>query len=141
MVHRFSGGIPRIINNICDNALLTGFSEVSTHITDGIINDVVEGLDLNSIEILSAKTMAEAVIQPDRRPTQPTVRERSGFDRRSNEQAAPSNVKYIRPHEAAVRQANAVSAGNGKYVICSESETDSEASLTFFSRVRVSKSS
>jgi general secretion pathway protein A len=24
MIHRFSGGIPRLVNNICDNALLTG---------------------------------------------------------------------------------------------------------------------
>ena len=51
LVHRFSGGIPRIINNICDNALLTGFSEGSSVITAATINDVADVLDLSSIEI------------------------------------------------------------------------------------------
>src|SRR5262249_44860918 len=46
LIHQFSGGIPRIINNICDNALLTGFSEGSPHITVSIIDEVVEALDL-----------------------------------------------------------------------------------------------
>lgn len=127
MVHRFSGGIPRIINNICDNALLTGFSEGSSRITIAIINDVVEVLDLTSIEIVSAKTIAETVIQRDGLPS---------------ELAAPSNVHYIRRDaEAATGKPNAVAARNGKYVIRSESENDSDAPLTFFSRVRVSKNS
>lgn len=142
LVHRFSGGIPRIINNICDNALLTGFSEVSANITDRIINDVVEELDLTSIEIGSAKTMAEAAIQEEGLTTQPIVREHSSFGQGPQANTPRSNVQYIRNHaKAAGRNADAVSAGNGKYVICSESDADSEAPLTFFSRVRVSKSS
>jgi general secretion pathway protein A len=140
MMHRFSGGIPRIINNICDNALLTGFSEGSAWITVAIINDVVEVLDLASIEIVSAKTMAEAVIHGDGLPTQSTTRV---LENGSSEHAAPSNVRYIRREaaEAATGKSNAVGVSNGKYVIRSESENDSEAPLTFFSRVRVSKSS
>jgi general secretion pathway protein A len=140
MVHRFSGGIPRIINNICDNALLTGFSEGSARITVAIINEVVEVLDLTSIEIVSVKTMAEAVIQRDGMPTQSTTRVRENG---SSEQGTPSNVRYIRREaaEAATGESNAVAVSNGKYVIRSESENDSEAPLTFFSRVRVSKSS
>jgi general secretion pathway protein A len=140
MMHRFSGGIPRIINNICDNALLTGFSEGSARITVAIINDVVEVLDLASIEIVSSKTMAEAAFQRDGFPTQSTNRV---LENGSSEQAAPSNVRYIRREaaEAAIGKSNAVAVSNGKYVIRSESENDSEAPLTFFSRVRVSKSS
>ncbi len=127
MVHRFSSGIPRIINNICDNAMLTGFSEGSSRITNAIINDIVDVLDLTSIEIVSAKTIAETVIQREGLPS---------------EQTTPSNVRYIRRDaESAKGQPNAVAAGNGKYVIRSESENDSDGSLTFFSRVRVSKNS
>ena len=61
--HRFSGGIPRIINNICDNALLTGFGQGSPRITASIIRDVVEELDLDSMEIVSQPTVAESVIE------------------------------------------------------------------------------
>jgi general secretion pathway protein A len=141
-VHRFTGGIPRIINNICDNALLTGFSEGSQYITAAIVNDVVEVLDINSIEIGSAKTVADAVIQRDVPQQRRDAREQSDFADRSKEQAASRKVSYIRRDvDPAARSQKAVSAGNGKYVIRSESESDSETPLTFFSRVRVSKSS
>jgi len=132
LVHRFSGGIPRIINNICDNALLTGFSQGNVRITAAIVNDVVEELDLASIETASCQTMAETVTRPEQLTTasQPT-----GLNHEFSEQA--SNVQYIRRDG----KANTVSAGNGKYVISSERESDSEAPLTFFSRVRVSRSS
>src|ERR1044071_1711178 len=56
--HRFSSGIPRIINNICDNALLTGFGQGSPRITAAIIKEVVEELDLTSMEIVSQPTAA-----------------------------------------------------------------------------------
>ncbi|MEK6286611.1 MAG: AAA family ATPase [Acidobacteriota bacterium] len=143
MAHRFSGGIPRIINNICDNALLTGFSEGSSQITAAIIEDVVEVLDITSTEIGSAKTVAEAVIQRDIQPRQRGAREQSAFDNGASAQAGPSKVRYIRRDaDTATGKPKAISAaGNGKYVIRSESESDSEAQLTFFSRVRVSKNS
>jgi general secretion pathway protein A len=128
LAHRFSGGIPRIINNICDNALLTGFSEESTRITAEIVKDVVEVLDLTSTEV--ATTMAGAVIDNEL-----PVNDRT-------EHASPSKVQYIRrdADESALK-ASAVSAGNGKYVIHSDRDSDAEASLKFFSRVRVSRSS
>src|SRR5712692_6005911 len=142
LVHRISGGIPRIINNICDNALLTGFSEGSAHVTSAIINDVIEVLDLSSVEAATALTMAEGVVKQDEPPSQSTAREQTGLDYTTSEQSTPSKVHYIRrAADAFAKKSSAVSAGNGKYVIRSESEADSEAPLTFFSRVRVSKSS
>ncbi len=127
VVHRFSGGIPRIINNICDNALLTGFAEGSSTITTAIINVVVEVLDLASIEVMTARTVAETVIQRDRLP---------------NEAPVPSNVHYIRRDAGpAIAKSNAGAAINGEYVIRSEGEDDSDASPTFFSRVRVYRNS
>ena len=117
IAHRFSGGIPRIINNICDNALLTGFSEASARITTEIVNQVVEELDLVSADSGAARTMAEAVT------------ERDGAAAHRNR---ASNVRYIR---------HGLNAdGNGEYVIRSGT-ADSEERLSFFSRVRVSKGS
>ncbi len=117
MVHRFSGGIPRIINNICDNALLTGFSEASTRITADVVNQVIEVLDLVSTETSATRTMAEAAI--DGQCSQRAVN-------------AASNVCYIRGGLNA--------DGNREYVIRSDT-ADSEERLSFFSRVRVSKGS
>lgn len=127
LAHRFSGGIPRIINNICDNALLTGFSEGSTRITAGIVKDVVDVLDLTSTE--APTTMAGGIIG-----NESPINDRS-------EHASSSNVQYIRrdADESALKT-NPGSAGNGKYVIHSDRETESDASLKFFSRVRVSRS-
>ena len=128
LAHRFSGGIPRIINNICDNALLTGFSEGSARITAEIVEDVVDVLDLTSVEM--ATTTAGAIIS-----NESVLHERP-------EQASSSKVQYIRRDaDESTRKPSAVSAGNGKYLIHSDRETDSEASLKFFSRVRVSRSS
>jgi general secretion pathway protein A len=125
LAHRFSGGIPRIINNICDNALLTGFSEGTTRITAEIVKDVVDVLDLASTEVPT--TMARAI---------------AGSELPITEQASSSKVQYIRREaDESPLKASAVSAGNGKYVIHSDRETGSEASLKFFSRVRVSRSS
>lgn len=46
LVYRASEGIPRLVNNICDNALLNGFASGAKQITQKIIADVVEELDL-----------------------------------------------------------------------------------------------
>jgi len=45
-VHRFSGGIPRLINLICDRALLSGFSTHAPRITGEHVTRAANGLDL-----------------------------------------------------------------------------------------------
>jgi general secretion pathway protein A len=45
-IYRASEGIPRLINNISDNALLTGFAMNTKQITTEIVAEVVESLDL-----------------------------------------------------------------------------------------------
>jgi type II secretory pathway predicted ATPase ExeA len=47
-VHRFSGGIPRLINLICDRALLAGFSLRANRITPEMVVHAAESLDLNT---------------------------------------------------------------------------------------------
>src|SRR5437588_3691174 len=140
LVHRISGGIPRIINNICDNALLTGFSENSSNITTAIIKDVMEVLDLRVTDAAKAATLSERIATDA--SVQSALNTHAEIDSSNDEQSIPSNVQYIRRDaEAFGRKSKALSAGNGKYVISSKNETDSESRLTFFSRVRVSKSS
>ena len=71
-VRRFSGGNPRIINNICDNALLTSFAEGSPRITKAMVKTVVEVLGLASCEIASTKTTDESFRQPNVQPSDTT---------------------------------------------------------------------
>ena len=44
-IYRYSKGIPRLINIVCDNALLTGFSLDQTRIGKNIIRDIVVDLE------------------------------------------------------------------------------------------------
>ena len=46
LVHRLSGGIPRLINLICDRALLAGFSVHTNRITPEIVSHAAKSLDL-----------------------------------------------------------------------------------------------
>ncbi|HYM22080.1 MAG TPA: AAA family ATPase, partial [Vicinamibacterales bacterium] len=45
-VHRFSNGIPRLINLVCDRALLGGYSQHTTRITAGMIDHAAESLEI-----------------------------------------------------------------------------------------------
>ncbi|HEY9231169.1 MAG TPA: hypothetical protein VIS78_03460, partial [Blastocatellia bacterium] len=46
LIGQVSQGIPRLINNICDNALLYGYAANSEVITREIVEEVVRALDL-----------------------------------------------------------------------------------------------
>ena len=39
-IHRFSGGVPRLINQLCDNALVYGYAGQVQHIDSQLVNDV-----------------------------------------------------------------------------------------------------
>ena len=47
-VHRWSSGIPRLINLICDRALLAGFSVRSSRITPEMVTHAAESLDFET---------------------------------------------------------------------------------------------
>lgn len=49
-IYRFSAGIPRRINNICDMALLVGFGERLDKITQDVIREVAKDLEETPIE-------------------------------------------------------------------------------------------
>ena len=46
LVHRYTGGIPRLINLVCDRALLGGYSARTNRITPEIVGAAAAGLDL-----------------------------------------------------------------------------------------------
>jgi len=74
MIFRASEGIPRLVNNICDNALLTGYAMNARTIAPGIIAEVAEALDLMRpmIEDDPRKVMESSL------PPLPVVSEQAG---------------------------------------------------------------
>ena len=58
LVHRRSGGVPRIINVICDAALVFGYAEERRQIDLSLIQDVVAELELTGV--LQAATASSA---------------------------------------------------------------------------------
>ena len=49
MVHDYSGGIPRLINMLCDRALLGGYTAQTTRIDEDLVVTAAEGLDLKPL--------------------------------------------------------------------------------------------
>ena len=49
-VHRYTGGIPRLINLLCDRSLLGGYAAQTTRIDADIVTEAARGLDLAPIE-------------------------------------------------------------------------------------------
>jgi len=47
-IYRYSGGVPRVINNVCDQALTAGFARQTITITSGIIQEVARHLKLRA---------------------------------------------------------------------------------------------
>ena len=66
LIYRASEGVPRLINNICDNALLNGFATGAQHISPKIISEVIDDLDLvrPSLEADEQETMVGNSLPP-----------------------------------------------------------------------------
>ena len=96
LIHQLSGGIPRIINNICDNSLLTGFSEESRVINSQIVRQVADDLDLTPVDYSLYPTAAEIAMGLN--IGEQDVEE--AFERFSQDPEAATqksaNVRYIR---------------------------------------------
>jgi general secretion pathway protein A len=127
-VHRFSGGIPRIVNNICDNALLTGFAQGSPRITSAVIETVVDDLDLTAMEVTGAPTVAETILERHPQPANQNMVN-------ATDTQAASNVHYIRRDGA-----DAASPSKPQPAFVRESnDTSGDAPLKFFSPYRVTR--
>ena len=51
LIHSKSGGIPRVISVICDNALITGFGVEQRRVDRAIVADVVRDFDLGVLDV------------------------------------------------------------------------------------------
>lgn len=56
LVHKFAGGVPRLINTICDNALFETFLRRGGRVTTQIVKNVVEDLGLVAMQNRPAET-------------------------------------------------------------------------------------
>jgi general secretion pathway protein A len=95
LIYRSSEGIPRLVNNICDNALLNAFAMNTQLITAEMIAEVAESLDLLQpmIEDNPSEVMAQSM------PPLPVMREESEADYRFEtvyfEPKVPTQLKVI----------------------------------------------
>jgi len=67
LIHQCSGGIPRSINVICDNALLSGFAAGQRPVSQQLIRDVCRDYDFelpSSVEEPAARLAADRPIRP-----------------------------------------------------------------------------
>ncbi len=64
-IHSVAGGVPRLINTICDNALFEVFMRHDMEVTDGIINNVAEDLGLVTVGLTMKSDLVEAIEDVD----------------------------------------------------------------------------
>lgn len=57
LISAVSLGIPRVVNNLCDNALLAGYADGKKTITRAIIEEVIDTLDLTTNETTTTDPM------------------------------------------------------------------------------------
>jgi len=56
-VHRYSGGIPRLINTICENVLISGYARKTATITPDVVDEVAADFLLDGGDITSAEAV------------------------------------------------------------------------------------
>lgn len=57
LIHKFTGGVPRLINTLCDNALFEAYLRRDSQVTEQIVSNVAE--DLGMLKLHKAQTVAE----------------------------------------------------------------------------------
>ena len=95
-IHTYSGGIPRIVNVLCDNALLTGYALGRKEIDTGIIREVAEDLSIT--------TNPEARFRPLRQVVNNTNANGSTLAFGAGSAEARSGIARLEPKPAAVKQ-------------------------------------
>jgi type II secretory pathway predicted ATPase ExeA len=99
-IYRHSEGIPRLINQICDNAMLAAYTESSRQVSAKIIHEVVE--QMMALTVVSSETKPKGALarkmlgtadrsEPARReqPSRETVPDAREMERQVEEQLEP----------------------------------------------------
>ncbi len=77
-IHNRSMGVPRLINIICDNAILEGFFAKKKPIDEGIIESIADNLDLNPDKAEGEKKEAEVELNEAPVEISETIGEKDG---------------------------------------------------------------
>jgi type II secretory pathway predicted ATPase ExeA len=95
-VHKYSAGIPRLVNILCDNGLLTAYASRKTSVEAAMIGEIARDLQL-IVSQSNVVTGGEAVvIKPkDRSSQEPKDGDFQFIDRANVEQQAKSMVKQV----------------------------------------------
>jgi general secretion pathway protein A len=97
-IYSYSGGIPRIVNVLCDNALLTGYALGRREINTGIIREVAEDLSITNGAEARFRTIRQAVNNTNGNvPSVPTITTGSAEHRLGvvRLESNPMGVKHI----------------------------------------------
>jgi type II secretory pathway predicted ATPase ExeA len=96
-IYSYSGGIPRIVNVLCDNALLTGYALGRREIDTGIIREVAEDLSITNGAEPRFRTIRQTVNNTNGNgPSMPTITTVSADHR--------SGVVRLEPNPMGVKQ-------------------------------------
>jgi type II secretory pathway predicted ATPase ExeA len=142
MIYRASEGVPRLINNICDNTLLSGFAVGAKQITQKIVSEVVEELDLlrPSIEVDETEAILGGL------PARPIIKDEAKEDWRRFETGGPHRlraaeatpIRSARSHSNSRAEASRVSSrsshtssGNQTETLKAATGTDGKAQADF----------
>jgi general secretion pathway protein A len=67
-VHKYSAGIPRLVNILCDNGLLTAYASRKASVEPAMIGEVARELQINAAPHVSVSTQAY-IIEPKETPS------------------------------------------------------------------------
>ncbi len=79
-IHRLSNGVPRVINVICDNALIGGFAARTKPVTTALIDDVCRDFDFRSTTRPTPTDHASPVLIPAHGPSPDLGASEAGAD-------------------------------------------------------------
>jgi general secretion pathway protein A len=71
MIHKYSGGVPRMISVICDNALVTGFAGDERPVDVGIVEEVCRDLDLTIAQSAGDQTSPGSMLSDESEQVEP----------------------------------------------------------------------
>jgi type II secretory pathway predicted ATPase ExeA len=97
-VYSYSGGIPRIVNVLCDNALLTGYALGKKEIDTGIIREVAEDLNITTNVEARLRPIRQLVHSPNNNNSNG-----SGQPFFTGSVKAPSVITHLEPKPAIVK--------------------------------------
>src|SRR3984957_10080036 len=83
-IYRHSRGIPRLINTVCENALITAFARQSQTVTPDVIDEVAADFRLGIVRPTLAAVLAAKRAGAEHRPGQPSDAVESGAPESAN---------------------------------------------------------